>query len=152
MIFVDSDIFVRDLRYPRDKLQITNSRFLNAMKERPFRACTSLFNILEVCGILSFNLSEVDLKNLYTEFAAHYGLKVLFPVNAQGHFDYDIPQIFLKITTKQSLCDAQISYVVERFAKKIKTFITWNAAHFSGKLPIPVLTPREFLEQKTRPF
>ena len=147
MIFLDSDIFVRDLRYPRDTLQPYNSRLLELVKTKKQRACTSIFNLLEVCGILSYNLNPNNLRDLYGDFTNHYGLKVLFPADAQGTLDYDITRIFLQIAKKQSLADAQIAYTVERFNKKIKTFVSWNAVHFKGKVSVPVKTPKELLEQ-----
>lgn len=144
-VFVDSDIFVRDLRYPRDPLTEINKRFLDQMWRRKIRGATSIFNLLEVCGILSFNLSPDDLLNLYTDFTHHYNMQLLFPADSTGNLEYDIPRVFEQIQSKQSLGDAQISYVVERFAGHLSDFVSWNAAHFEGKLPIPVKTPEEFL-------
>lgn len=146
MIFIDSDVFVRDLRYRRDERFADNARFLDQLKKRKMAACTSIFNLLEVCGILSFNLNESDLRDLYSSFTAHYGVKIIFPAYSDGDLDYDIPKIFLQMTKKQCLSDAQISYVVERFAGKIKKFITWNTIHFIGKISVPVLTPKEMMK------
>lgn len=146
MIFIDSDVFVRDLRYRRDEHFADNARFLDQLKKRKTTACTSIFNVLEVCGILSFNLNESDLRDLYRGFTAHYGVKVVFPAHNDGDLNYDIPKIFLQMAKKQCLSDAQISYVVERFSGKIKKFVTWNAIHFVGKISVPVLTPKEMMK------
>ena len=73
MIFVDSDIFVIDLRYQRDEKYKDNKQFLNKVI-RENQITTSVFNILEVCGILSFNLNEQQLLDLYYHFPRKYNL------------------------------------------------------------------------------
>jgi hypothetical protein len=143
-VFIDSDLFVRDLRYPRDARTEGNGKFLDLVRSRKIRGATSIFNLLEVCGILSFNLSAKDLADLYSDFTNHYRIKILFPADATGNLQYDIPQIFEQIRKKQSLGDAQISYVVNRFAGQLSCFVSWNAAHFEERFPIPVRTPEGF--------
>lgn len=144
-VFIDSDLFVRDLRYPRDARTEINSRFLNGVRTKKISGVTSLFNLLEVCGILSYNLTPQDLLNLYASFTQHYNLQLLFPADQAEDLEYDLPKIFEQIQKKQALGDAQISYVVDQFANHIRCFVSWNAAHFRDKMPIPALTPEEFL-------
>ena len=143
-VFIDSDLFVRDLRYPRDMRTAINQKFLDRVRRRKIHGVTSIFNLLEVCGILSFNLSSSDLLRLYADFTHHYNLQILFPADGAGNLEYDIPRIFEQIQGKQSLGDAQISYVVHRFADHLSCFVSWNAVHFEGKLPLPVKTPEDF--------
>lgn len=144
-VFIDSDVFVRDLRYPRDQRSEANRRFLETMRQRKGRGVTSIFNALEVCGILSFNLSPQQLVDLYGDFCNHYRIQILFPADAEGRLQYDIPRIFSRIQQRQSLGDAQVAYVVDRFANDLASFVSWNVDHFAGKLPIPVTTPEHFL-------
>ena len=144
-VFIDSDLFVRDLRYPRDARTETNRKFLEKVKRQKIRGVTSIFNLLEICGILSFNLSSNDLLLLYADFTNQYNIQILFPADSVGLLQYDIPLIFSQIQKKQSLGDAQISYVVERFSKHLSSFVSWNAHHFDRKLPIPVMSPEAFL-------
>ncbi len=144
--FIDSDVFIRDLRYPRDKKTKTNTLFLKKVKSGKIKAYTSIFNILEICGILSYNLSQEQLIKLYSEFCAHYGVKILFPADSTGNLDYDIATIFKQISHKQSFGDAQISYVIDRFKNDISSFISWNAKHFEGKIPFPCLTPESYMK------
>jgi predicted nucleic acid-binding protein len=61
MIFVDSNVFVIALRYPRDRNARANATFLEHLRDRT-DAVTSVVNLLEVCGILSFNLNERQLR------------------------------------------------------------------------------------------
>lgn len=142
-VFVDSDIFVRDLRYPRDPKTAANKKFLDKMG-REFSAVTSIFNLLEICGILSFQLNEQELIDLYRDFTHHYRVKILFPATALGEFRYDVPSIFDWIQKRQSLGDAQVSYVVASFSDRLKSFVSWNKRHYAGKFEIPVLSPDDY--------
>ena len=140
-VFIDSDVFVRDLRYPRDKRSAINKRFLEKVKSRKIHGVTSIFNLLEICGILSFNLSEDQLIGLYGDFCNHYKVQVFFPSDASGNLQYDIPEIFRHIQKKNSLGDAQVHYIVERFSDQLSQFVSWNANHFEDKIALPVKTP-----------
>lgn len=148
MVFIDSDLFVRDLRYVRDALGEPNRRFLDRVKGRKVRGVTSIFNLLEVCGILSFNYSPQDLTVLYADFTNLFNIQILFPSDSSGNLHYDISSIFSQIQKKQSLGDAEISSVVQRFSRQLSCFVSWNARHFEGKLSIPVMTPDAFLENR----
>ena len=144
-IFIDTDVFVMDLRYKSDKNFSSNQQFLDCLKKKKFKAVTSVFNVLEIFGIVSFNLSDAELLRLYEEFPKQYGVKFLFPADRTGELKYDFSRIFRNIQKKQSLGDAQVAYVVEQFQNMVSTFVSWNAKHFAGKLPVPVMTPKEFL-------
>ena len=50
-------LFVIDLRYKRDRNFSVNRTFLERIAHN-HTGVTTLFNLLEVCGILSFNLEE----------------------------------------------------------------------------------------------
>lgn len=146
--FIDSDIFVRDLRYPRDPRSVVNRQFLKRVHARHIRGTTSIFNLLEICGIVAHNISSTQLVDLYSDFCQHYNITVLFPADAQGDLQYDVPRIFQQIQIRQSLGDAQISYVVNRFANDLSRFVSWNAPHFEGKLPIPACTPQQLMAER----
>lgn len=143
-VFIDSDIFVRDLRYPRDKQTEINKTFLNKVKLKKIRGCTSIFNLLEVAVIMSFNFSPDELTALYAGFPEHYNVQILFPADHHGNLDYDLTKIFMQIQKKQSLGDAQVASVVNRFSDKLECFVSWNARHFDGKVDIPVCTPLDY--------
>ncbi|MBI2335638.1 MAG: hypothetical protein HYU97_02610 [Deltaproteobacteria bacterium] len=144
-VFIDSDIFVRDLRYPRDSRTEANQKFIEKIQARKGLGVTSIFNLLEICGILSFNLSAEELLQLYGDFINYYKVQILFPADANGNLQYDIIKIFGQIQKKQSLGDAQVSYVAERFASQLSCFVSWNAPHFTEKLPLPIKTPEKYL-------
>ncbi|MDL1956278.1 MAG: hypothetical protein LWW95_04390 [Candidatus Desulfofervidus auxilii] len=52
MIFIDSDVFLIDLRYRRDPKFNDNQIFLQNIKNLG-NGVTTIFNLLEICGILS---------------------------------------------------------------------------------------------------
>jgi hypothetical protein len=47
---------------------------------------------------------------------------------------------------RMALKDAEIAIVVEEHASTLTAFLSWNARHFAGKLPVPALTPRAWLK------
>jgi len=146
-IFVDTDVFVRKLRYPRDPNSEINAHFLERVKEGVVKGATSIFNVLETCGVMSFNLSSESLVGLYSGFAEHFGVKIFFPADHEGNLQYDYVDILKHIRTKQSLGDAHVSYVVEKFASLVSGVVSWNAKDFAGRLPVPVMTPEELLKK-----
>jgi hypothetical protein len=52
LIVIDSNIFVIDLRYPHDRHYAANRRFLQKLAQTR-QGATTIFHVLEVCGILS---------------------------------------------------------------------------------------------------
>ena len=66
---IDTNVFVIDLRYPRDRNFGVNRRFLDAIK-RERSGITTTINLLELCGILSFNLNQRQLSTLWEQFPA----------------------------------------------------------------------------------
>ena len=147
LTIVDTPVFVIDLRYRRDKNFAVNRSFLDWVAEER-RGATTIFNLLEVCGILSFNLNEKQLKELFHHFAQHYRLEVL----PHSTFESPLPSLkasdlFKIISMKTGFGDALIVRVIEKHVPGAARFVSWNAQHFRGRLSIRTLTPREFLDQ-----
>lgn len=143
-VFIDTDIFVRSLRYPRDENRYQNEQMIGLMKSNKIKAATSIYNVLEILGVLSFNLSSEDLKGMYKNFCSDYQIKVLAKMSASGDWVYSLEEVFRCISQKQSLGDAFVSSIVEGFSHQLSAFVSWNAKHFKA-LSIPVMTPKEFL-------
>jgi predicted nucleic acid-binding protein len=76
MIFVDTNVFVVALRYPRDRHAAANARFLDALRESG-DGVTSVVNVLETCGVLSFNLSPRQLRSLYAYFDRRFAVRIV---------------------------------------------------------------------------
>lgn len=146
MIFLDSDVFLIDLRYRRDDKFSENAAFLAALRRSGQQAVTSIFNVLEVCGILSFNLNERQLLELYHYLPAHYNLRV-YPSGDLGSL---LPRLtarrILKVMArKASFGDALVLSVVADMGLLVSHYVGWNARHFVAHLSVPALTPAEAL-------
>jgi len=77
MIFLDTDLFVIDRLFLNDQRYAVNRTLLDlAAKEN---AGTSIFNLLELVGIASFNLTREELTMLFKTFAISYTLQILYP-------------------------------------------------------------------------
>lgn len=152
MIFVDSNLFVIDLRYPDDLHYRTNRRALDQIARQGL-GMTSVINVLEVCGILSFNLTPPSLTELYVHFARRYRLTIV----PGGGFDTRLPgplagEVLARMEGGMALKDAEIALIVNQNAAGLDAFLTWNARHFAGRLAVPALTPQEWLRRrKVRP-
>ncbi len=151
MIFVDSNLFVIDLRYRDDVAYRVNRRALDRLARNTI-GMTSILNVLEVCGILSFNLSAEALHSLYVHFARRYRVTLV----PGASYDMRLPaptvhDVVAKMEKRMALKDAEIALVVEQHAATLSAFVSWNAKHFDGKLAVPALTPREWLRRRTTP-
>lgn len=144
IIAVDSDIFVRDLRYLRDRDYGVNRQFLESLRTAK-NGVTTLYNLLEICGILSFNLNPRQLKELYFYFPQRYAIGVVPEPTLRGVLpELDSAHVFERILSPMSLGDALIAGAIEKYLPEAELFISWNARHF--KLPgIRSMTPRQFL-------
>ena len=91
LVLIDTNIFVIDLRYKRDTNYEINRAFLEHIGEKR-NGFTTIVNLLELCGILSFNLNEKQLFELWFYFQDRYGVAVL-PVPS---FETKYPVIELK--------------------------------------------------------
>ncbi len=144
---IDTTVFIIDLRYKRDRHFAINRAFL-AWIARTRRRATTLFNLLEVCGILSFNLNEKQLQELFTYFSQRYAVEVLPHATLQSPLPaLQTQDLFAVISGKASFGDALIIAAIEKYLPKATHFVSWNARHFVERLSIPALTPKEFLEQ-----
>ena len=65
---IDTNVFVIDRRYRRDRNYAVNRRFLDGVK-RDRNGFTTTINLLELCGILSFNLED-QLQTVWDGFTA----------------------------------------------------------------------------------
>lgn len=145
-VFLDSDIFVIDLRYPADRHFRDNRRLLHAVRNGRLAGLTSIYNLLEVCGILSFNLPAEELVSLYAGLAGRYSVRVLFPPRGGESLCFSLDAVFKQIRKKMSSGDALMADIIEGEERsRIRAFLSWNAKHFAGKLPVEALTPRQFL-------
>jgi hypothetical protein len=147
IVFLDTNIFTIDLRYQRDLNYRINRGFLEKVRTDR-NGKISVFNLLELCGILSFNLNKRQLDNLFHYFSARYSINV-FPENylILETMHFGMRQLFEIISKKLSFANALLLQHIESHFPRISAFITWDADHFKGKSPLQVLTPEAYLSQ-----
>jgi predicted nucleic acid-binding protein len=150
LAFIDSNVFVIDLRYKRDRNYRLNRIFLDIVADLKI-GVTGVFNLLEICGILSFNLSEGQLVELYEYLPERYKIGIL-PYHDRS---LPLPALRLKdllvlIAKRMSLGDALTLAVAEQESRRIEAFISWDAQHFVGKTSLLVQTPKDFVDARGR--
>lgn len=145
MIFVDSNLFVIALRYPRDRNAKDNAACLRRIAKRG-DGVTSVINVLEVCGILSFNLNDRQLRALYTYFGRRFGVRII-PEDREARplLPAIAAEVLTLVASRMSFGDALVADALRRWAPAADRFVSWDAQHFQGKIAAPAVTPREFL-------
>ena len=148
MICIDSDVFLIDLRYPADHRAPVTRAFLKTMAGSG-DAATTVFNVLEVTGVLSFNLSDQQMVDFYAHFPRRYNVQVL-PYHDAAHRLPALPlrQVLRAIQRKMAFGDALIVTLVNRLHSALGAFVTWNDVHFQGRLAVPIFTPATFPNRK----
>lgn len=145
LVLVDTNIFVIDLRYKRDTDYEINRTFLDYIAEKK-SGFTTIVNLLELCGILSFNLNEKQLTELWFYFQDRYRIVVLPVPSLETQFPViEIKEIFDLLKNKTSLGDALMISVAKRHLSFISTMVSWDNMHFENIFPGTVLTPEKFL-------
>ncbi len=145
MIVIDSNVFVIDLRYRRDPLYRTNRRFLDRIAGEGSGA-TTLINLLEIAGILSFNLNEKQVLDFVSLFPTRYGVAVLPPLDLESNFpSLALRAIVRRIAARCAFGDALVVEAAERYAPPLSSFVTWDAEHFQGRTSLTVMTPKQAL-------
>jgi predicted nucleic acid-binding protein len=145
LILIDTNIFVIDLRYKRDTNFKLNQTFLSSVAHSG-NGFTTTVNLLELCGILSFNLNQDQLLDLWTYFQDRYKITVLPDPDLQNDFpEIKINRLFGILCKKTSFGDALMISVAEKYLPFISTMVTWDNEHFKNKFAGKVLAPDEFL-------
>ncbi len=145
MIVIDSNVFVIDLRYRRDPLYRINRRFLDIIAAEGSGA-TTLINLLELAGILSFNLNEKLVLDFISLFPSRYRVAVLPPLDLENNLpSLSLREIVRRIAARCAFGDALVIEAAERFATPRSLFVTWDAGHFEGRTTLQVMTPKQAL-------
>ena len=143
-IFIDTNIFVIDLRYKDDANFRLNRDFLDFVAEEG-KGSTGIINLLELCGILSFNLNERQISELFHYFPSKYGIEIIPSDNIESFLELPVREIMNIIKRKASFGDALIAHTIKSHLEENAVFISWDAAHFKYLLPVKAMTPKEFL-------
>lgn len=144
-VVIDTNVFVIDLRYTRDRNYRANKRFLSAI-EGSGRGVTTVYNLLETCGVLSFNLNEQQLVDLFAYLGDRYGVRVLPLAELEAPLPFmTTGQVFDRIRRRAPLGDALILTAIEEHVPDASAIVSWDTEHLRHKTELPVLTPRQFL-------
>ena len=145
LVLVDTNIFVIDLRYKRDENFKTNRVFLDHLSKRK-NGFTTIVNLLELCGILSFNLNEKQLAELWSYFEDRYNVTVIpSPILESNLPSIEMKEVFDLIKRRTPLGDALMIAVAKNHLSFSSTMISWDNMHFKNIFHGDVLTPEEFL-------
>lgn len=144
-ISIDSDVILMDRLLPHDPRYATNAEFLRRAVART--VCVTIFNLLEICGVLSFHLPPARVGKLLADFHRMEGIAVLYPPATPRHTkDFIrrfISHIGERVLRQMHFGDAATLYVAE--ANRCTHLVTWNKRHFEGRTKLTVLTPEECL-------
>lgn len=106
LVLIDTNIFVIDLRYKRDPHYADNHNFLTHIAQTD-KSFTTIINLLELCGVLSFNLNRDQLRELWYTFQKKYKMTVLPEPDISGYLPrLEINKIFNLLQAKTSFGDA----------------------------------------------
>lgn len=146
LTIIDTSVFIIDLRYKRDRNFGVNRAFLDRIAQEG-NGATSILNLLEVCGILSFNLNEKQLRELFFYLPEHYRVEVFPDASLANRIpSFKVGDLFDIIARKASFGDALIISSIQAHIPRAGRFVSWNSQHFTGHLSIPSLNPREYLQ------
>jgi hypothetical protein len=151
MVVIDSDVLLLAFAFSNDSKQKMNRAFLEAVQTA--QPATTIYNVMEVLGQLSFNLSPERLDQWQSWLVDAYQLTIIWMADeglkmGRESFReelYERPYEKIR-SARMPYMDALIISLVER-APEVEYFVTWNARHFKGKTKIKVLTPEEYLSR-----
>ena len=85
MVVIDSDVLVLAFAYPNDDRQKVNQKFLEIVQTA--QPATTIYNVMEVLGQLSFNLSAEHLADWENWFINAYDLNIIWDINSKEGID-----------------------------------------------------------------
>lgn len=149
MVVIDSDVLLLAFAFQNDSRQEINQKFLEFVQTA--QPATTIYNVMEVLGQLSFDLSAERLDQWQSWLVDAYQLTVIWMADAEKEMEKELfrDELFDRPYQKMrdqrmSFMDALVLSLAER-APDVECFVTWNAKHFKGKTTLTVLTPKEYL-------
>ena len=150
MVALDTDVLLLAFAFQSDKRQPANTAFLKRV--RAASPVLTIYNLMELLGQLSFNLSPAQLDAWQAWLLEAYQLTVIWPLapDDMGTLSFRaeiVDQPFAKMRAhRMSFMDALVLNLAER-TPGVEQFVTWNARHFKNKSTLQILTPEEYLNQ-----
>jgi hypothetical protein len=143
VIVIDTDVlalyhfFVHD---PRHEIAVS---FMNETREQA--RGTTIYNLLELAGILAV-AGKADLgKSLIGTYATASDMQVLFPrlspLSPDAFWADYTGELVDMMTRGLRYGDAKVLWVAER--NEASGLVTWNTRHYQDRTSLPVYTPEE---------
>ena len=149
MVVIDSDVLLLAFAFANDSKQEKNHSFLESVQTA--QPATTIYNVMEVLGQLSFNLSAERLDQWQSWLIDAYQLTIIWmadedqKLGKESFYEELYERPFQKMrSVRMPFMDALIVSLAER-TPDVECFVTWNARHFKGKTSLTVLTPEEYL-------
>ena len=153
MVVIDTDVLLLAFAFQRDARQPANQRFLQQVRTEAYSI--TIYNLMELLGQLSFNLSPQRLADYPSWLLDAYQLTVIWPyypgedISFVAFRDEVFTRPFARMrAVKMPFMDSLILNLAER-APNVTAFATWNARHFQEKTTLTVITPAEYLSGST---
>jgi hypothetical protein len=146
VILLDSDVILIDLLYHRDPKRPANRAALARLAAGPEPVGVMTQVLYEVVGKLIFNRPLPNIPNLPSAVVQAYQLYVgPDPAVVTAYAGVTNDDVMAEVGKKMSLGDAVLVAQIIKYAPSATCLISWNAKHFVKKLPVPVLTPADWL-------
>ena len=132
-------MFLISYRFKHDVRAEANARFLTVANAAA--PALTIYNLMEILGILSFNLSPADLAAWPDWLKERHRLAILWPQTNQPRHAF-FEQMIYHLPLNRMLAhpmpfvDALVIEVAER-TPNVQAFVTWNARHFKDKTRRP---------------
>ena len=150
MIVIDTDVLWLAFAFHQDSRQAANVAFLEQVQAA--QPATTIYNVLELLGKFSFNLSPERLDEWRSWLVDAYQLLIIWPTNpslttAAPTFREEIfERPYQKMrAVKMPFMDSLILNLAER-TPNVTHFVTWNARHFQGKSTLEIITPKGYVQ------
>lgn len=146
MIVIDTDVLALFHFFTRDPRHDSAVSFME--ETRSTLRGTTIYNLLELTGILSVAGKAELGRSLIETYATAADMEVLFP-----RLSPLSPEVFWADYTAEVVDviargirygDAKVLWVAE--SNEASCLVTWNSRHYHGLTPLPVLTPLDILK------
>lgn len=146
MIAIDTDVLaIYHIFRNAPRADVTNQFFDRIAGH--IKAVT-VFNALEFYGILVTTTGKEIAFEIFHRFLSSADINVIFPEllqqNERDFWAALVSECFSRIQRGIRLGDAAILWTLET-NENLDSFVTWNTKHFTGKTPLKILTPSDFL-------
>jgi hypothetical protein len=151
MVVIDTDVLLLAFAFANDKRQKANTDFLNKVQDA--EPAITVYNLMELLGHLSFNLSPTRLDKWQTWLIDAYQLTVIWPAEldaptSPAFFRTEIfERPFAKMRAQRMAFMDSLVLNLAELTPNVVQLITWNARHFKNKSSLTVLTPEEYIAQ-----